>query len=83
MYQAINYVKFEYCKQDKTSKDKNGLFSEEIRVSKLLNKVVLLNAHCLFSFISTPVDLHWYFEIFIRTEKNFQLELKKIAVSLY
>ena len=41
LYQAINYVKFEYCKQDKTFKDKGGLFSEEIRVSKLLNKVVL------------------------------------------
>ena len=24
-----------------------------------------------------PVDLHWFFEISIRTEKKFQLELKK------
>ena len=24
-----------------------------------------------------PVDLHWFFEIFIRTEKKIQLELKK------
>ena len=24
-----------------------------------------------------PVDLHWFFETFIRTEKKFQLELKK------
>ena len=32
-------MKFGYCKQDKTSKDKGGLFSEEIRVSKLLNKL--------------------------------------------
>ena len=32
-------MKFGYCKQDKTSKDKGGLFSEEIRVSKLLNKM--------------------------------------------
>ena len=32
-------MKFEYCKQDKTSKDKGGLFSEEIGVSKLLNKM--------------------------------------------
>ena len=24
-----------------------------------------------------PVYLHWFFEIFIRTEKKFQLELKK------
>ena len=28
---AIKYVKFEYCKQDKTSKDKGGFFSEAIR----------------------------------------------------
>ena len=26
---------------------------------------------------SPPVDLHWFFEISIRTEKKFQLELKK------
>ena len=25
----------------------------------------------------TPVDLHWFFEISIRTEKKNQLELKK------
>ena len=30
-----------------------------------------------------PVDLHWFFEISIRTEKKFQLGLKKISVSLY
>ena len=30
-----------------------------------------------------PVDLHWFFEISIRTEKKFQLELKKFSVSLY
>jgi hypothetical protein len=29
------------------------------------------------------VDLHWFFEIFIRTEKKIQLELKKKSVSLY
>ena len=26
---------------------------------------------------SPPVDLHWFFEISIRTEKKIQLELKK------
>ena len=30
-----------------------------------------------------PVDLHWFFEISIRTEKKIQLELKKKSVSLY
>ena len=40
---------------------------------------------------SPPVDLHWFFEISIRTEKKnsvrtekkIQLELKKKSVSLY
>ena len=27
-----------------------------------------------------PVDLHWFFEISIRTEKKIQLELKKNSV---
>ena len=27
--------------------------------------------------ITPPVDLHWFFEISIRTEKKFQLQLKK------
>ena len=28
-------------------------------------------------YLLPPVDLHWFFEISIRTEKKFQLELKK------
>ena len=39
LYLVINYVKFENCNQDKTSKDKGGFFSETIRVSKLLNNI--------------------------------------------
>ena len=30
--------------------------------------------------VTPPVDLHWFFEISIRTEKKFQLELKKNSV---
>ena len=30
-----------------------------------------------------PVDLHWFFEISIRTEKKFQLELKKKIQLVY
>ena len=32
---------------------------------------------CLSLLVSPPVDLHWFFEISIRTEKKIQLELKK------
>ena len=31
----------------------------------------------LYQALYPPVDLHWFFEISIRTEKKFQLELKK------
>ena len=30
-----------------------------------------------------PVDLHWFFEISIRTKKKFQLELKKKIQLVY
>ena len=36
---------------------------------KKYNKNILKN--------TPPVDLHWFFEISIRTEKKIQLELKK------
>ena len=29
-----------------------------------------------------PIDLHWFFEISIRTEKTFQLELKKTRLRI-
>ena len=32
---------------------------------------------------SPPVDLHWFFEISIRTEKKYQLQLKKKIQLVY
>ena len=39
----------------------------------VLYKISLLHP----ALYTPPVDLHWFFEISIRTEKRFQLELKK------
>ena len=39
--------------------------------------------HVFLKRVIPPVDLHWFFEISIRTEKKIQSELKKNSVSLY
>ena len=60
---------FHFGPMEKPMKQITAIFVDH----DVLYKISLLHP----ALYTPPVDLHWFFEISIRTEKRFQLELKK------